>query len=121
MTIAPSWGAVKLARLLRNLPVGVRTAPTMTGVCSDIRAFSFGARLIGPYIHIIVDVRKRKNVPISLYLAHRRRVNYGFAGSVPIWNPEGMFIFHIVVDISEAGIILRVSYIGLAISEFVEP
>src|SRR5438876_9360304 len=45
MTIAPSWGAVKPARLLRNLPVGVRTAPTMTGVCSDICAFSFGEKL----------------------------------------------------------------------------
>jgi hypothetical protein len=92
----------------------------MTGVCSDIRAFSFGARLISPYIHIIVDVCKRQNVSFSLYLAQRRGVNYGFAGSVPIWNPEGMFIFHIVVDISEAGISLRLSYIRLAISEFVE-
>src|SRR5438046_6162252 len=36
ITIAPSWGAVKLARLLRNLPVGVLAAPTITGICSVI-------------------------------------------------------------------------------------
>src|SRR5438105_2608400 len=36
MAMAPSWGAVKLARLPRYLPVGVRAAPTMTAVCSDM-------------------------------------------------------------------------------------
>src|SRR2546428_10860051 len=117
MTIAPSWGAVKLARLLRNLPVGVRTAPTMTGACSDIGEFSFGARYNGPSIHIIVDMRKRQNVSFSLYRLHRGGVNQGFAGSVPIWNPAGMLISHMEEGISEVGISLRLSYIGSPLLE----
>src|SRR5437016_6370620 len=40
ITIAPSWGAVKLARLPRNLPVGVLAAPTITVTCSVIVVFS---------------------------------------------------------------------------------
>src|ERR1700738_2131807 len=36
ITIAPSWGAEKLDRPPKNFPVGVRTAATITGVCSDI-------------------------------------------------------------------------------------
>ena len=68
-------------------------------------------------ICVIVGVYKRQNVSFSLYLAESRGVNYGFVGSVPMWNPEGMLIFHIEVGISEAGISLRLSYIGLAISD----
>jgi hypothetical protein len=32
MAMAPSWGAVKLERPPRYLPIGVRTAERMTGV-----------------------------------------------------------------------------------------
>ena len=47
IAIAPSCGAVKLARLLRNLPVGVRAAPTITGVFSDdIRVCSFRGKIM---------------------------------------------------------------------------
>jgi hypothetical protein len=45
----------------------------------------------------------------------------GFVGSVPIWNPGGTLISHIDAGIFEAGISLRVSYIGLAISELDDP
>src|SRR5438270_6294496 len=46
ITIAPSWGAVKLARLPRNLPVGVLAAPTITGIRSVIVGSSCLARCL---------------------------------------------------------------------------
>jgi hypothetical protein len=36
MTIAPSWGAVKLERPPRYRPIGVRTADRMTGVVASL-------------------------------------------------------------------------------------
>ena len=35
-TMAPSWGAVKLERPPRYLPIGVRTAERMTGVVASL-------------------------------------------------------------------------------------
>src|SRR5260221_14685794 len=49
MTIAPSCGAVKLARLPRNLPVGMRTAPAITGVCSDITSSPLDLDALTPH------------------------------------------------------------------------
>src|SRR5579859_998883 len=43
ITIAPSCGAVKLESPPKNFPVGMRTAATMTGVCSDMCWYSSGA------------------------------------------------------------------------------
>jgi hypothetical protein len=34
--MAPSWGAVKLERPPRYLPIGVRTADRMTGVVASL-------------------------------------------------------------------------------------
>src|SRR5438094_8333970 len=79
ITIAPSWGAVKLARLLRNLPVGVRTAPTITGVFSDICVFSFGQDTLTFHLHRCRCASG--NLLFSLYLAHKGRANLNLSNS----------------------------------------
>src|SRR5260221_3364505 len=73
MTIAPSCGAVKLARLPRNLPVGMRTAQAITGVCSDIASSPLDLWMHCPLIHNIVNVRKQPDIPISLYRVPGRK------------------------------------------------
>src|SRR5215470_10026530 len=74
MTIAPSWGAVKPARPPRNLPVGVRTAPAMTGICSDIMNFPLGLETLDLTFTPLWMFASSETCFYSLYLVLRRKV-----------------------------------------------
>src|SRR5260370_42339297 len=111
MTIAPSWGAVKLARLPRNLPVGVRTAPTITGVCSDMVKFSFGTITWALHLHRCRCASEDLLFHCTLRVGERS--NHGFVGSVPIGKRAGA-IFSRLYSFSFYGRIgLGVASVGL--------